>query len=625
MRHLEALLFEDAAARRGVGAPAPGAGLVARAHRPRRARVAGRSLGGTLTLLAHLAGTPFAPPLDGAILLLEDVGEKPYRIDRCLTQLRLAGALDGVAGVAVGRFTRLRRRRACSRPTSVREAVLAARRPGDRGVPGRPRGRELRGPARRARDARRAGARGGGPAAAPLRRVDGASAGGGVTAVLARASTRSSRRGGATASRRRSSAAVLRGGAVVHASCARRRCRAPGAAAARAGRPLRRRVAHEGDGDDDARRAARRRTARSRSTRRSRRGSPAFEAGGKERGHRSATSSRTRAACRAGGRTSSAPRPTRRRRGVPACRRSGRRSPRSAAPSRAARRSSAPPCSRSRSRRRRARAPSTAIRGSSRSGSSSRRCSGEPLAALADERVFRPLGLADLLPRRARAGATRAARAAGRAFVPTEACEHRREVNQGAVNDDNAWAMGGGRGARRRLLDRRATWPRSARRGSTRSRGRGARSCRRRSRRSSRAATRRPGTTRALGWDTPSREGSSLGTRLGRGRRGAIGHLGFTGTSLWIDLDARGRRARCSRTASTRRAENERDPRVPPAVPRRGGGGAGSGRPATGVAGRGRRGTRDRLVEGEADPPHRRRRHGHGLVRRDAEGGRATR
>jgi CubicO group peptidase (beta-lactamase class C family) len=43
-----------------------------------------------------------------------------------------------------------------------------------------------------------------------------------------------------------------------------------------------------------------------------------------------------------------------------------------------------------------------------------------------------------------------------------------------------------------------------------------------------------PGTTRALGWDTPSAEGSSLGGRIGRGW-GAIGHLGFTGTSVWID------------------------------------------------------------------------------------------
>src|SRR6266542_2584585 len=91
-------------------------------------------LGGALTILAHLAGTPFAPRLDGAILLLEDVGEKPYRIDRCLTQLRLSGALDGVAGIAVGQLT------ACDdagvlAADVVREAVLAAGVPAIEGLP----------------------------------------------------------------------------------------------------------------------------------------------------------------------------------------------------------------------------------------------------------------------------------------------------------------------------------------------------------------------------------------------------------------------------------------------------------------------------------------------------------
>ncbi|MBL8911599.1 MAG: beta-lactamase family protein [Archangium sp.] len=47
-----------------------------------------------------------------------------------------------------------------------------------------------------------------------------------------------------------------------------------------------------------------------------------------------------------------------------------------------------------------------------------------------------------------------------------------------------------------------------------------------------------PGSTRALGFDTPSDEGASCGQRFGRkGPRGAIGHLGFTGTALWIDFD----------------------------------------------------------------------------------------
>jgi muramoyltetrapeptide carboxypeptidase len=70
---------------------------------PGRAR--GRLLGGNLCLMAHLVGTPYFPDLRGAILFLEDVDEPYYRIDRMLTQLWLAGALAGVAGVAFGKFT----------------------------------------------------------------------------------------------------------------------------------------------------------------------------------------------------------------------------------------------------------------------------------------------------------------------------------------------------------------------------------------------------------------------------------------------------------------------------------------------------------------------------------------
>ena len=70
-----------------------------------RGRAEGPLLGGNLAVLAALCGTPHAPPLDGAILLLEDVGEAPYRVDRMLTTLRAAGWLDRVAGVVLGRFT----------------------------------------------------------------------------------------------------------------------------------------------------------------------------------------------------------------------------------------------------------------------------------------------------------------------------------------------------------------------------------------------------------------------------------------------------------------------------------------------------------------------------------------
>jgi muramoyltetrapeptide carboxypeptidase len=105
LEHLRALLFGEAPAPSREAPPAPGAGLVG-TETLRAGHATGPLLGGNLTLLSHLAGTPYLPSLDGAILYLEDIGEAPYRLDRNLTQLRLAGLLDRVAGVAVGQFTR---------------------------------------------------------------------------------------------------------------------------------------------------------------------------------------------------------------------------------------------------------------------------------------------------------------------------------------------------------------------------------------------------------------------------------------------------------------------------------------------------------------------------------------
>jgi len=68
---------------------------------------AGRLSGGNLAVLSALIGTPFAPPLDDAILVLEDVNESVYRLDRMFTQLRLSGALDRVTGIAFGHFTEI--------------------------------------------------------------------------------------------------------------------------------------------------------------------------------------------------------------------------------------------------------------------------------------------------------------------------------------------------------------------------------------------------------------------------------------------------------------------------------------------------------------------------------------
>lgn len=67
--------------------------------------VEGPLLGGNLSVFTRLIGTPFMPPLEGAILLIEDVGERPYRLDRMFMHLRLAGITTQVAGFALGEFT----------------------------------------------------------------------------------------------------------------------------------------------------------------------------------------------------------------------------------------------------------------------------------------------------------------------------------------------------------------------------------------------------------------------------------------------------------------------------------------------------------------------------------------
>jgi muramoyltetrapeptide carboxypeptidase len=80
-----------------------GAAPGARTLRGGRAR--GRLAGGNLALLAALAGTPYAPRFDGAIVVLEDVTEPVYRVDRMLRQLLLAGAFAGCRAIAFGHCT----------------------------------------------------------------------------------------------------------------------------------------------------------------------------------------------------------------------------------------------------------------------------------------------------------------------------------------------------------------------------------------------------------------------------------------------------------------------------------------------------------------------------------------
>lgn len=82
-----------------------GAGTMPAAQTLREGQVTGRLAGGNLALVASLCGTPWALDFRSAIVVLEDINEASYRIDRMLTQLRLAGAFDGCAGFLFGQFT----------------------------------------------------------------------------------------------------------------------------------------------------------------------------------------------------------------------------------------------------------------------------------------------------------------------------------------------------------------------------------------------------------------------------------------------------------------------------------------------------------------------------------------
>jgi muramoyltetrapeptide carboxypeptidase len=87
----------------------------------------GMTLGGNLALLVSSIGTDTCLPARGSILLIEDVDEEDYRIDRMLTQLRRSGYLDGVAAVITGTFD------GCGEQSAIEE--ILAERLGDLGVP----------------------------------------------------------------------------------------------------------------------------------------------------------------------------------------------------------------------------------------------------------------------------------------------------------------------------------------------------------------------------------------------------------------------------------------------------------------------------------------------------------
>jgi len=83
--------------------------IVSKANRTatlRGGRARGPILGGNLAVLTSMAGSPYWPQWDGAILFIEDVNEWIYRVDRMVSTLALAGVLERVAGVVIGAFTK---------------------------------------------------------------------------------------------------------------------------------------------------------------------------------------------------------------------------------------------------------------------------------------------------------------------------------------------------------------------------------------------------------------------------------------------------------------------------------------------------------------------------------------
>jgi muramoyltetrapeptide carboxypeptidase len=84
----------------------------------REGQMSGPLLGGTITQLAASLGTPYAfEPPEGCVLFLEDVNERPYRIDRMLTQLRLAGVLGRASALVFGEM------RGCDEPNGSVRAI----------------------------------------------------------------------------------------------------------------------------------------------------------------------------------------------------------------------------------------------------------------------------------------------------------------------------------------------------------------------------------------------------------------------------------------------------------------------------------------------------------------------
>ena len=93
----------------------------------RSGQARGVLLGGNLSLISRLIGTPYLPSFKGALLFMEERGESPYRIDRMLTHLKLSGLLDEVGAIMGGDFTE------CGDMATIQELLLEAA--GDLDIP----------------------------------------------------------------------------------------------------------------------------------------------------------------------------------------------------------------------------------------------------------------------------------------------------------------------------------------------------------------------------------------------------------------------------------------------------------------------------------------------------------
>lgn len=90
-------------------------------------RAQGRLFGGNLEVFSRLVGTPFLPDIAGAVLFFEDLGERPYRVDRLITHLDLAGVFSAASAVVVGDFSGCREPEPTRSSSPTAEEVLEER------------------------------------------------------------------------------------------------------------------------------------------------------------------------------------------------------------------------------------------------------------------------------------------------------------------------------------------------------------------------------------------------------------------------------------------------------------------------------------------------------------------